>query len=229
MTHVAGSAVAVINGRLVVYASSDTLATDDVSCRVENMVEVKDYVRRRVPSAFIPSIWLLLSHLPLTISGKIDTLQLRGFVKALPANPEPVCDAPQDRHEWRVYECCMEVLGRPMSVTANLLDHGLDSYLAMALISRLMLAFPNFRISFCDLIANPVPRALAALTRGEPSSTETTDKSVARKKACSYQSCPASSMQARFCLAQEVYGDSSYNIPGFFEGRMLTPTAFEPE
>lgn len=226
MAQVDRCAVAVFNGKIVafvVYTSWYAPPMDSVLCKVEDMDELRNYVRCRITSTFMPSIWLRLSHLPLTVSGKIDTHQLCELVEALPPYPEAVFDVPQDLVEQKVCECCVEVLGKPMGMMENLFNHGLDSYLAMVLISRLTLVFPACRILFHHLMANPVPRALAALARGEPLPTEKSSLSAAKARTDSHQYYPTSSMQARFCLAQEVFSDSSYSIPSFFEGPSIDP------
>jgi hypothetical protein len=91
--------------------------------------------------------------------------------------------------------------------------------------------FPRMQLSFRYLMANPVPRRLAVLAR--QSSTmdslpgpHTTDTDPADVNSCLRH--PPSSVQRRFCLAQDVFRDATYNVPAFFEVQdESVPAAFD--
>jgi aryl carrier-like protein len=226
MAYIESSAVAVIKERLaafLVYGTpgGETASTTSiVPYKREDMDKLQKHVRGRVPSAWVPSIWLRISRVPLTVSGKLDMRKLASLVEATPTDPGDAYVGPEDEDEQRILDCCLQVLGASVCATANLLDHGLDSYLAMVLVSRLRSAFPTLQLSFRDLMANPMPRRLAAMVRQQSVADNTPDAYISDKIRATVKASPrhsASSMQKRFCLAQDVFQDATYNVPGLFE------------
>lgn len=225
IAHVKGNAVAMVEGRLVafvVYGTSDdpTTSASVIPHKRKDMDEIRNHVRARVPSSLAPSIWLRISKLPLTVSGKLDVRRLASLVGATPADQGDASDDPEDEYEQKIHDICLQVLGVSISATANLLDHGLDSYLAMVLNSRLRVTFPNIQLSFRDIMSNSVPRQLAVLARHHSAMDRiphsyTTDRVLVN--VIGGPRHPPSSMQKRFCLAQDVFQDATYNVPGLFE------------
>ncbi|KAI4270359.1 MAG: hypothetical protein LQ337_006727 [Flavoplaca oasis] len=128
---------------------------------------IRNHVMARVPSAAVPSLWLRISHVPPTTSGKFDVRTLSCLAKNLSAEGEmrKTHDDPQNDYERRIQECCARVLGVSASMTNNMLHHGLHSYAAMALMPDLSRALPNFQPSFREIMTNPDTRRLAALAR----------------------------------------------------------------
>ena len=231
MAFVKASAVAVIKDRLiafVVHGTSDNpssttpLAARVVAHQQRDMDEIRNHVLARMPSAFVPSLWLRISQVPLTISGKLDIRTLASLAEDAIAKEGKTHVDPDDHYERSIHDCCLQVLEVSVSMTANMLYHGLDSYAAMALIPRLRRALPNFRPSFRDIITNPIPRRLAALAQSrsyldDMTQSDPLDKPFADVEPSPHH--PASSMQRRFCLAQQVFQDATYNVPGLFEVR----------
>ena len=223
--YIEGNAVAMVEKRLaafLVYGTSGDLmaSTRTVPYKEKDMEDVRNYVRSRVPSALVPSIWLRISCVPITSSGKLDARKLKALVQNTPADQEDAYVGPENQCEQKIHDFCLQVLGTSISMTANLLDYGLDSYLAMILVSKLRLAFPNFQVSLRTLMENPVLRKLAVLAQYD-STADDMPYSYAQKRVVADVKAsprhPSSSMQKRFCLAQDVFQDATYNIPGLFE------------
>lgn len=90
MAHIQGNAVTMIKERLVacvLYGTSGEPTagtTSVVPHKREDMDKIQNHVQGRVPSALVPSIWLRISRVPLTISGKLDVRKLATLVEATP-------------------------------------------------------------------------------------------------------------------------------------------------
>ena len=208
------STVAVIKDRLIAFIvngtsdnpnSATAIAARVITHQQHDMDEIRNYILARMPSVFVPSLWLRISQVPLTISGKLDVRTLGSLAKDAIAEEGEMHIDPDDHYERSIHDCCIQVLGVSISLTPNMLHHGLDSYTAMALIPRLRRVLPNFRPLFRDIITNPVPRRLAALARSrlypdDITQSDPSDKPFADVEPSPHH--PASSIQRRFCLAQ---------------------------
>ena len=221
MTFVEASAVAVVKDRLiafVVYGTSDiptsatAMAARVVTHQRREVDEIRSHVLARVPSAFVPSQWLRISQIPLSISGKFDVRTLASLAKDAPTEEKETHVDPDNHYERSIHDCCTQVLRVSISMAANMLDHGLDSYTAMALISRFRRVLPNFRPSFRDIITNRVPRRLATLARSRLHANDMTQSELLDQPLSDvepFPHCPVSSMQRRFCSAQQFFQDAT--------------------
>lgn len=190
----------------------------------EELDAIQKHTRAHLPSAIVPTMWLQISHVPITNTGKVDMRKLAECLNAVKQDDDcNASTAPEDEWELTVYDCCRDVLGVSVSMTDSLFDQGLNSYSAMALIGKLRMAFPSFQLSLRGLLENPIPRSFALLARDGGSSVEHANAAhsspavtiLARPGSSSYY--PSSSIQKRFFLAQEVFQDATYNIPVLFE------------
>ncbi|KAG9230477.1 hypothetical protein BJ875DRAFT_546147 [Amylocarpus encephaloides] len=239
ISYVQGSAVVLVEGKLVafvVYGASSSKSYQGtirlVAHNRKDMDEIRDHVRGKVPAALVPSVWLRISRVPFTISGKLDIPSLSSLVEASPADEKQGKDPPENQYEEKIREICVRTLGHFAGMSANLLDHGLDSYLAMILLSRLRMEFPFLQLSFRDLLANASPRRLAILVRDYASlearpqlHSRETERVVADRFVL--RPHPVSSIQKRFCLAQDIFQDATYNIPGLFETQSISVKAIQ--
>jgi amino acid adenylation domain-containing protein len=232
------SAVLKIEEQIVAFLVLDT-DDDDVPARDEtnkiipldqdDVQRIRLYLQRE--AIVEPSRWMRVSRLPLTISGKLNQHALR-LLFEIRGNDDEIGkfsasraseNQPQGDCESQVLEICVDVLGESIGMTANMLDHGLDSYAGMNLLSRLRWTFSSLHMTLHDLMHNASPRALAKTVQScikdaavLPPAEEGQDETPTH---ISFHSGlhPTSSMQKRFCLAQEVFQDATYNVPALIE------------
>lgn len=95
----------------------------------------------------------------------------------------------------------------------------------MVLVAKLRVISSESHLSFRKLVANPTLKALSTLSQPRPVEAEqlplthilpNTALLENRQVLASY---PSSSMQQRFCMAQEIFQDATYNIPVLLELR----------
>lgn len=133
----------------------------------EALITVSDlraFLSETLPAYMIPSAFVFLDALPLTVRGKVDRQAL-----PTPSHARPVLRAefaaPRDQLERDLAQLCESILGiRPIGAEDNLLDLGLDSLTILRLVAqiedRLGKHFPPAR-----LFGSPTVAQLASLLR----------------------------------------------------------------
>ncbi|MFJ3641301.1 amino acid adenylation domain-containing protein [Streptomyces sp. NPDC090108] len=133
---------------LVAYAAGGGLAEESL----------ETHCRDRLPYYLVPSAFVLLDALPLTVQGKLDTAALPD-----PAVPEPhVFVAPRTPAETVVAQIWCEVLDLPrVGVHDDFFALGGHSLRAVSVVSRLRTAF-DCPLQVRDLFEHPTVERLAA-------------------------------------------------------------------
>lgn len=126
-------------------------------------------LRTRMPGYMVPTLYLPLKRVPLTISGKLDRRRLCAAVSAititeLEAYSAPITarTEPSTPAEQRLQQIWSDVLNRPVStigVEDNFFRLGGDSIRAMSLISAAREG--GYSINIADVFQNPTIRDLA--------------------------------------------------------------------
>jgi natural product biosynthesis luciferase-like monooxygenase protein/FkbM family methyltransferase len=127
-----------------------------------SVAEIQNYLRRSLPSHFIPSVFMVLDALPLTPNGKIDrkSLPLPGPQHARPA-VEFV--TPRTSTETELAALWSEILGSDhVGIHDNFFDSGGHSLTATQLVTRIRKKFA-VELSLRDFLKYPTIAGLAEL------------------------------------------------------------------
>lgn len=128
--------------------------------------ELQAFLRQRLPSYMVPSIWVLLEALPLTPNGKIDRHALPMPV-ATRSNPESSSVALGDALEKRLAGIWEKTLSVPVvDMDDNFFELGGHSLLAVNLFARIEKAFGR-RLPLSTLFHAPTVGQLADVLRRE--------------------------------------------------------------
>ncbi|MFJ9850401.1 non-ribosomal peptide synthase/polyketide synthase [Streptomyces sp. NPDC101150] len=195
---VAQAAVVARDDRLVGYVVRGAAGAPEA-------VELREYLRRRLPDYLVPSAFVPLDGLPLTPSGKLDRAAL----------PTPEFDpavtsgrAPRTPGEQLLAELFAEVLGvGEVGVDDGFFDLGGHSLLATRLVSRVRTVL-DVEVELRTLFEAPTVAGLAARLSGAD---------TARPTLTAYERpdvVPLSFAQRRLWFLHQMEGPSAtYNIP----------------
>ncbi|MGR9105457.1 MAG: amino acid adenylation domain-containing protein [Gammaproteobacteria bacterium] len=118
-----------------------------------------------LPEYMLPSLWILLDHLPLTVQGKVDRqalleIPLRGTeTDSVTEEPAP----PRDEFEKSLAAIWEELLQVPVGdIQADFFEFGGHSLLAVSLLSRIEQQFGQ-RLLLSDFLQAPTIERLAKL------------------------------------------------------------------
>lgn len=126
--------------------------------------ELRDFLQQRLPAYMIPTVFMLLDHLPLTPSGKIDRHALLLRSEGTLAQQRKYV-APRDEVEARIAEVWSSVLKQEtVGIDDDFFELGGHSLLATQIISRLRMVFGmDFPLSL--IFDNPTVGRMAASVR----------------------------------------------------------------
>jgi len=169
-THLAVTQVVVLaredrsgNKNLVAYIVSQGADTPTAT-------ELRAFLESRLPSYMIPSAFMFLESLPLTVNGKVDYQALARLNAALPAVSNTFV-APRTQLESDLAEIWCDILGIPqVSIDDNFFELGGHSLLATRVIAR-MRSRLSLELPLRDLFAYPTIAELAESVAGRRAST----------------------------------------------------------
>jgi len=166
---------------------------------------LKDFLAERLPGYMIPSYFIQLEKIPLTVNGKLDT-------RALPL-PEIKGEfiAPHNENEKKLAGIWAEVLGvdkEKIGLNSNFFDLGGHSLSANTVAARIHKEF-NVKNFLAQIFETPTIKSLA-----EKIKKVVKDEHISIKIAEAKEYYELSSAQKRlYVLQQMVPENTSYNIP----------------
>ncbi|MDO6435721.1 condensation domain-containing protein [Flavitalea sp. BT771] len=197
-----------IRSAFVSLAEGSILAAYIVLREPVGDTEIRAYLGQRLPSYFVPQIFVRLQEIPMTTSGKVDRKRLPPVKRgALRNNTEFVPPATAMEQQlagiWKEVFQSEENIG----VEHNFIDLGGHSLLAIKLLSRIEKEL-GINISFRNFFQSPTIRGLAAVIRDAESSRYEEIRPAA-PKAC-YELSRA--QKRLWILDQAAPGSITYNM-----------------
>ena len=173
------------------------------------VVELRDYLRAKVPEYMIPSAFVPLAEFPLTLNGKVDRRALPAPEQSRPEMEQEYI-APRNRREEVLAAMWAEVLGIDrVGVLDNFLNLGGHSLFATQICARVRDVF-QVSVQLQKFLANPTVAALASII--ESADAPPRDFDVISHQARS--TAPLSMSQQRlWFVSQLVPGTPLFNIP----------------
>jgi amino acid adenylation domain-containing protein len=173
-----------------------------------DVLELKNLLSKNLPDYMIPSYFVQLEAIPLTVNGKIER-------KALP-EPDAYGTgrsyiAPRNKIEEKLAEVWSEVLDiakENIGIDANFFELGGHSLKATLLISRIHKRL-EIKIPLANIFMTPTIRELSEYVKGKVK-----DKFVSIEPVAKKDDYPLSSAQKRLFILQHIdAGITNYNIP----------------
>ncbi|CAM3627150.1 non-ribosomal peptide synthase/polyketide synthase [Kibdelosporangium persicum] len=188
----------------VVVARSDDNHQRLVAYVVGAADDLRPWLSKRLPEYMVPSAFVCLDEIPLTVNGKVDR-------RALPAPDWATFRsghvAPRTEAECAVAEVWTEVLGVPeVGVEDNFFELGGDSILSIRVVSRLRAVF-NAELSPRSVFLAPTVAGLAEVISQSTGSTQSGIPAVPRAKLPA--TFPLSFAQQRLWFLNEFEPDSA--------------------
>lgn len=132
-------------------------------------IEVRRYLRDRLPEYMVPSTFIQLASLPRNAHGKLDRRALLQTPKMEVEVEEHKMIAPRDHLELQMMHIWEEVLGiQPISLTQNFFDLGGHSFSAVRIVQRIQQVFAR-HLPLAALFQYPTIEQLTAWIRQDHS------------------------------------------------------------
>jgi amino acid adenylation domain-containing protein len=142
------------NKRLVAYVVPDR-------DRALNPLELRQFLKEKLPAYMIPQAFLAIAFLPLTPNGKIDRLRLQSPENITSNSTDKSCIPPRTPTESTLAQIWSEILNaEPVGIRDNFFDVGGDSLLAIRLINKINHQFQR-ELPLSSLFLNPTIEGLA--------------------------------------------------------------------
>lgn len=193
---------------LVAYV---VLKEGDDSDSMKEFNTLRTHLGKILPDYMVPSVFMLLEHIPLTSNGKIDR-------KALP-EPELTTQkqhyvAPTSVTETKICEIWQDILGvNPIGVHDNFFELGGHSLTAMRVVGCISKTF-NVSLPIKAMFTSQTPRALGQVVLELDIGI---DQPPLRRVEREQLMIPSFAQQRLWLLDIIDGGSSHYNIPGVFK------------
>jgi tyrocidine synthetase-3 len=170
--------------------------------------EIREYLSNEVPDYMIPTFFVPVESIPLTLSGKVDK-------KALPlplTEPTGKRIPPGDKIERKLMEIWALILGKPentISMDSNFFELGGHSLKATILTAKIHKAF-QIRLSLADIFKTPTIEEISETIRQSESVSAYIPVNPVEKKEY-YELSPV--QKRMYTLQQMDPNNVSYNMP----------------
>lgn len=173
--------------------------------------EVIDWSKNNLPTYMIPSLWRVLSSMPVTVTGKIDRGRLKNLIKN--ENQENCVNKTINSE---LLNLCESVLGRKCEPEVCFFDQGGNSLAAMSFLHEIRNSF-SVDLSFRDLVKCDNLFELEALL----------EKKRPKKEKGAYDTARLSGNQFQLWAYQQANENSvDYNMPFLLEIKGAQADAF---
>ncbi|MCK4258234.1 MAG: amino acid adenylation domain-containing protein, partial [Halanaerobiales bacterium] len=175
--------------------------------------DIKEYLAKKMPEYMIPTYFVELKELPLTVNGKINRKSLPSPDLSNISKSEYI--PPTDELERRLVSVWSDLLGvEKIGIMDNFFNLGGQSLLAILLIGRIFKEL-NVEVPLTEIFTNPNIKGLASYIRNSHQKEKAMSIFRAIELMAVKDYYPVSSAQKRlFVLDQMKDGDTSYNMPG---------------
>jgi amino acid adenylation domain-containing protein len=139
------------------------MVTDNHSEQV-SIQQLHAFLERQIPTYMIPSRWMFIDEIPLTVSGKVNR---RALPEVGPEHQLSGSDGllPRDRWEWKLFEIWKGLLGVPsLSIRDSFFQIGGNSLLAVRLMALMQKEFQQ-KIPLASILQHSSIEQLAQLLR----------------------------------------------------------------
>jgi len=176
-----------------------------------NDVEIREFMAIHLPNYMIPSYFVRIEKMPLTLNGKVDT-------RALPEpqrNNNLDCEVPSDEIEIKLVRIWQEILNtKQIGINDNFFEAGGHSLKAATMVNRIHKTF-NVEIQLKNIFTLGTIKNLAKFVRSSKNSIYSAITPVEEQ---SYYAI--SSAQRRMFVLSRIEGSGvAYNLPGVIEVR----------
>lgn len=126
------------------------------------VTDINDYLRKRLPDYMIPSAFVQLEKIPLTVNGKLDRNAL-----PQPDQKRPALSTPYARPRNEIEESLVQIWGEvlevlPIGIHDNFFDLGGHSLSASRVVSRVIMQF-QLEIPLISLFQSPTVEDMASV------------------------------------------------------------------
>jgi len=173
-------------------------------------VHLRDFLARELPEYMLPSYFIQLEYIPLTMSSKVDTDKLLDMGKKIRFGSKH--QSPETETERVLHKIWQEVLAiDELGIDDDFFEIGGHSLKAINLESHIRKHF-HADISFAEIFKTPTIRGIAKLIENSAGNTIYTVNLLPVEKRDYY---PVSSSQKRIYIVDQFEGTSTaYNMPG---------------
>ncbi len=135
--------------------------------------ELRRFLQARLPEYMVPSVFIAIDQIPLTVNGKVDRRALKAPDSARP-DLEKAFVAPRNTIELQLAEIWQQVLGiQPIGITDNFFDLGGQSLHAVRLQTQIQKKL-GINLPLASFFQNPTIEKSALIIRTQSTSPQST-------------------------------------------------------
>ncbi|KAJ3181680.1 hypothetical protein HDU87_000698 [Geranomyces variabilis] len=202
------------------------LSADNYPQSAEIIQNARQVLQKSVPPYMVPSLWIVLNHIPVTAHGKLDGKRLKALPLEITVSAGPsAADQARNPTEEALHRIFLMVVNRTDAVDldASFFSNGLTSLSAVWFISKIRQEF-GADLRYGDVLGNSSLRQLAQLVDARKTSEvgnvvgHAVGSFNSRRSVLEGASLetpldfPASCMQERMFMAQKAMGDGRHNV-----------------